>query len=420
MQRLVVLPFENLGHSEDQYFADGITEEITSRLSTIGRLGVISRSSAFQFAGSDKPIRQIAKELNVHYVVTGSVQWSKNESTQDRVRIIPCLIRVRDDIQLWSQSFDRVVDDIFIIQSEIALNVVKQLGLTLGDSERNILESRPTKNLEAYHAFLRGMHFARQPHFTVESWKNVIQSYEQAVSLDPDFAQAYAELAKAHARFHFLRYDLSHERQNIAREAAEKALKLAPEDPEVHLALGYYYQWSLRDNDKALDEWTLAEKGLPNDPRILEAKAFQYELKGQWQEAINTTEKAFVLSPNDAAIPTELALMYWWNRNYPLADKNCNQAAVLAPEDPWPYLFKAFLNLSWRGKNEVSGEALLSVPPEHEWYIWTWFWVFCIAKGLSQNPGSSGKDSGNVVQEQDVCLAEIPFPGLYVHFYRGE
>ena len=133
---LVVLPFENLGSAEDTYFTEGITDEITGRLGTIQNIGVISRNSASHYAGKIWNTKQVGKDLNVEYIIAGTVRWSRSAEEDDRVRITPRLIRVSDDIELWAASFDRQVHDIFDIQSEIALKVVEQLGITLGESEQ--------------------------------------------------------------------------------------------------------------------------------------------------------------------------------------------------------------------------------------------------------------------------------------------
>ena len=225
-QMLVVLPFENMGPVEDVYFTNGITDEITSRLSAIPKIGVISRNSASHYAGQDWDTRQVGKDLNVDYIVAGTVRWARSDGTGDRVRITPRLIRVVDDIEVWSHSFDRIIHDIFEIQTEIAFQVVKELGITLGESELSTVKRDATVNLEAYQAFLQGRYRSRSPHFTVDNWKKVIESYQRAVELDTSYALAFAELGAAHARLRYLRHDLSDERLSLAKEAAARAEKL--------------------------------------------------------------------------------------------------------------------------------------------------------------------------------------------------
>jgi len=371
---LVVLPFDNLGPAEDRYFTDGITDEITGRLCTIRSIGVISRNSAFHYAGKEWTTKQIGEDLKVDYIVAGTVRWARTHGTTDRVRITPRLIRVSDDVQVWAEPFDRVVKDIFDIQSEIAMKVVGQLGITLMASEQRTVEEAPTENLEAFQAFLQGRHFARSPHFTVDNWKRVIQSYQRAVELDPTFVEAYAALASANARLFFLRHDISSERLAMAKEAADRAKALATHNPEVLLALGYYNLWAYRDTTRALENWTLAQETMPNDPRILEAKANIYQLQGRWYEAIQTIEEAYRFSPRDASMATDLAFRFWMIRQYPRAIQMCNQAIALTPDENWPYLYKAFATWSWKGANEESKVALESVRQDYHWMPWAWFW----------------------------------------------
>jgi len=247
---IAVLPFENLGPPEHAYFADGMTEEITSLLATIKALGVISRKSAVHYAKTDKTLKQIGKELGVNYILEGTVRWATTPEGIDRVRITPQLIRVSDDIHIWADNYDRQINDIFKIQSEIAQKVVEQLGIKLLEGEQSTLEIQPTENLEAYQAYLRGRYYVGQPHFSLESWNRAVQNFQQAVEIDTCFALAYAELARAHAGFYNLRYDLSESRLEESDQAAAKALEFGPDLPGVHLALGYYYLWAFEKDRK--------------------------------------------------------------------------------------------------------------------------------------------------------------------------
>ena len=371
---IAVLPFENLGPPEHAYFADGMTEEITSLLATIKALGVISRTSAIHYAKTDKTIKQIGEELGVNYILEGTVRWATTPEGIDRVRITPQLIRVSDDTHIWADNYDRQINDIFKIQSEIAQKVVEQLGITLLEGEQSTLEIQPTENLEAYQAYLRGRYYVGQPHFSLESWNRAMQNFQQAVEIDTGFALAYGELARAHARFYNLRYDLSESRLEKADQAAAKALELGPDQPGVHLALGYYYLWAYRDRKQALEHLEIAENGLPNNVEILHAKAAIFEPQGRWEEYINSLEKATKLSPRDASSLTDLVLGLWLTRRYSDAADVCNQAITLAPDWNWPYLYKAFNNMSWKGANNESRMALKAVSADHEFYLWAWYW----------------------------------------------
>jgi non-specific serine/threonine protein kinase len=198
LPRIVVLPFENLGSADDEYFADGMTEEITARLATVDGMQVISRTSARQYAGTEKTISEIGKELDVGYVLEGTVRWARS-GKDSRIRITPQLIRVEDDSHLWVDTYDRVLNDVFELQTEIAKKVADALGVTIGRGEKGGIETRPTDNLEAYQAYLRGRYWATRPHFTYENWERAMAAYQEAVELDPGFGLAHAQLAREHA-----------------------------------------------------------------------------------------------------------------------------------------------------------------------------------------------------------------------------
>jgi len=371
---IVVLPFENLGPAEDDYFAAGMTEEITCRLAVASGLGVISRTSAVQYDKTGKSLKEIGRDFGVDYVLEGTVRWAKSSTGPGRVRITPQLIRVDDDTHLWASTYDDRVDDIFAVQTEIAGKVIEQLGVTLLEMERRNVESTPTKNLEAYQAYLRGRYYAGRPHFTWENWQLVIQSYQHAVDLDSNFALAYANLSSAHAVFYYFQHDLSERRLEMAKQAADRAIKLAPESPRVHLVLSDYFLRAFRNSEQALKELEIAERDLHDNADVFRAKAYIFELQGRMEEAREAFERAFELSPRDADLPTELIFLFWVTRQYPQAVRAANQAITLAPNEAWPYIGKAWSYWSWTGDLSKARAALEAVPTEHDWLPWMWFW----------------------------------------------
>ncbi len=371
---LVVLPFENLGLPDDEYFAAGITEEITSRLAAIKKLGVISRKSAVHYANTDKTVGQIGNELGVQYLLEGTIHWARYTDEPNRVRIIPELVRVADDTRLWSETFDRIIDDVFEIQSEIAMKVVEELGLTLLEDESTSAEFRPTDNIDAYHAYLRGLYFTRLPHFTAVAWKQAIQSFTQAVELDPNFTLAYARLSEAHARLYYYREDLSRERRDMAKSAVDRAVALQPDLPQVHMALGYYHIMVEREVDKAFEEFAAAARNLPENAEVLEAKGDGYRQQGKWLEAFDQYEKACRLSPRNTSPLVEIAVTGWLYRQYERAVAAAEKAIEIAPDQSWPYLAKGVTYWSWRGASDAARKAVELVPPDHEWAPWVWYW----------------------------------------------
>ena len=372
--RIVILPFENLGAAEDEFFADGITEEITARLASMEGLRVISRTSAVKYADTNKSIQEMGDELGVGYVLEGTVRWARDDQGS-RIRITPQLIRVEDDTHLWAETYDRVLDDVFEVQSEIAKKVTDQLGVALGGSELAAVELQPTDNVDAYQAYLQGRYYATRPHFTYENWSHAMAAYERAVERDPEFALAHAKLARGHAQAHFFRHDLTPERLEAADAAAATALALAPDSPRVRLDLGYYHLWAYRDRERALEEFELAEAGLPDNAENLGAKAGLFEVEGRWNEALDAYERAFELSPRDAGMIVQAAGALWMLRRYPEAVVAADQAISLAPDAMWPYLYKVLILWSWKGSAEQTRSVVEALPDtSRDWGHWAWYW----------------------------------------------
>ncbi|HUT78238.1 MAG TPA: protein kinase, partial [Polyangia bacterium] len=374
-ERVAVLPFENLGTADDAYFATGVTDEIMGRLAAVHGLAVISRASTSQYAGTGKNTRQIGNELGVKYLLTGTVRWARGQAAADKVRITPQLIRVSDDTSLWAEIYEFTMDDIFRVQSEIARSVVSQLGLTLLEHEPGSLEARPTGNMEAYQAFLRGRFLAGQPHFTLSTWLSAVGDFERAVSLDPTFAAAWAELTRAHARLIYYQHDISAQRHEQARHALDKALELDPGSPEVRFAAGYYHLWVERDPEAALAEFEAASRGMPNSVEMQGAMGELFRLRGDWPRAIAAFQTASSLSPRDGSAMVDVAETLWWMRRYPEAYKAADQAIALAPDQAWPFLTKAFTLWSWKGGEGLAEAraALEFVPKDHEFAEWALF-----------------------------------------------
>jgi len=374
LPRIVVLPFENLGPADHDYFADGMTEEITARIASVKGLQVISRTSAVQYAGLNASIAQMGEELGVGYVLEGTVRWAFGEGAS-RIRITPQLIRVEDDTHLWAESYDRIVEDVFDLQSEIAEQVTKQLGIALTGPDRGAVESQPTESFEAYQAYLRGRHYETRPHFTYENWDRAMAAYQQAVDLDPDFALAHAHLARGHALVHYFRHDLTPERVQAADEAAVRAVELAPDSPRVRLALGYYHLWAYRDVNKALEEFARADAIQPGNAEVLDAMGSLFFVQGRWEEALGAYRCAFELSPREADLIASAGWVLWNIRRYPEAVAAADQAINLAPDSVWPYLYKAFAMWSWDGSASRTRAILEALPAAMGgWERWGWYW----------------------------------------------
>jgi TolB-like protein/Flp pilus assembly protein TadD len=375
--RLAVLPFENLGATDDAFFATGVTDEIASRLAGVRGLAVVSRWSALQYARTTKSTKRVGQELGVGYLITGTVRWSRGTGGGGQVRITPQLVRVSDDTSVWARVYDFAMGDIFRIQSEMAQSVVESLGFTLLDHERSTIEGRPTENLDAYQAFLRGRFLAGQPHFTLATWLVALDNFQRAVTLDPGFALAWAELSLGHARLVYYRYDISPQRRESARQALERARVLAPASSATRLASGYYHLWVERDPDVALVEFEAASAGLPDNADVLQAEGELFRMRGDWQKALDTFRAASSLSPRDASLVIDVAETCWWARRYQESAAACDRAIALAPDQAWSYLAKIYNLFSWKGKTGLAEARRTAelLPKDHEFRAWTWYWL---------------------------------------------
>ncbi|UCF04539.1 MAG: protein kinase [bacterium] len=372
---LAVLPFENLGPPEDEYFADGITEEITSRLASLHGLGVISRTSALQYKGTDKSIRQIGDELNVDYVLEGTVRWEKTADGGSRVRVTPQLIRVSDDTHIWAERYEEQFKGIFTIQTMIAEKVVEALGITLSEGVQSALRAKPTENIIAYQMYLRGIDYMKYPHAPRENYLKAQQLLEQAVELDPRFTFAHIRLAEAHRSLFFYGFDHTQERLAKSKDAIERVAELQPGLPEVHRELGYYHYHGHLDYDKALKEFSIAAKDLPNDMRLIEDIAYIWRRQGHFEQAIANMEHVLMMDPRNAVAAMELAYTYIATRQYEKGIRMSDTIMAIAPDIQWAYLLKTIGYWCWTGDLEQARAALEKNPVKTSpSVVWTWYW----------------------------------------------
>lgn len=364
LKMMVVLPFENLGPPGDEYFADGITEEITSRLSSLQGLGIISRTSAKHFKQSQKTAKQIGEELGVDYVLDGTVQWDRSQDRKGRVRVTPQLIRVSDDTQLWSESFDRVIEDIFSVQAEIAEQVARQLDITILAPNQEALHSKPTENLEAYNFYLKGKEheYAGWLNSSDEEFEQAIRMLDRATDLDPDFALAYAQKSLIQSRMIFFGADQTQERLEDARRALDKALELQPELPDTQLALAFYYYWGLFDYDKALEIFESLQKAHPNvSPELV---GYIKRRQGKWEESLDILGEAFRLNPRYSQLAYEIGLSHLAMKKYSQASVWFDRVLTINPKRLEPRLGKIAVSVCMNGNTEEA-RTLLAALPQH-------------------------------------------------------
>ncbi len=349
---IAITQFENLGPDEEQYFAAGVTDEITSHLSSVKSLRVISR-------------RTVGEEPDTDYLLTGTVRWDPTEDNGSRrVRVTPRLIRVSDGAHLWSETYERVIDDLFAVQSQIAVEVIRQMDIVLLEPERRAMNERPTQSLEAFRAYLQGMDLAGRRDPSARHWEQAVERFGEAVRLDPEFALAWAELSEIHSFVYQLRLDRTEDRLAEARRAADRALALNPDLPQGHRALGYFYYWGHRDFDSALAAFERAEEGLPNDSQVLGGIAYVMRRQGRFQEASEYLLRALENDPESAWLATEVAITYQTMRRYREADRYFAQALSLAPDESAVYRRRARNYLLWHGDLESARATLEAMPDQ--------------------------------------------------------
>jgi serine/threonine-protein kinase len=336
--RVAVLPFTNLGAPGDQYFAEGVTDEITSRTGQLGGLEVIARSSAAKYAGRDPDLAAIVRDLDVDYVLEGSIRWQRAPDGPGRVRVTPELVRAAEGTQLWTERYDAVLADIFQVQTDIAEKVAAALGVALRRSDS--AAAAPTSDLEAYDLFLQANGFVNRGTAS-QDMHAAVGMYEQAVRRDSTFALAWARLAYAHLGLYWFRHDPTPARLQLAEQALDRAVALAPGTPDVELAQGWYAYWGHRDYTGALQHFGRALKARPNDADLISGIAAVQRRQGRFESALAGFTRGLALDPRGAERARGVAETYRILRRFPEAIQQWDRAIALAPDQAVSYLQKA-------------------------------------------------------------------------------
>jgi len=305
---LAVLPFENLGEPGDAFFADGITEEILTKLSTVSDLGVIARESSFQYRGDDYTIEEIGNQLNVDYILKGTIRWERTAAGSSTIRVTPRLISVDENRDIWAEAYEEELNQIFAVQASIGAQVVEALNITLLESNRQLLNNQPTENLKAYEFFLRAKEVSHD-YPTKENMRAVESLLLESIALDPDFALAHAWLSMTHCRMHHFFVDRNEERLELGRIAFEKALSIDPDLPDAYLARGQYFYFAHRNYDEALSSLEISKEKRPNDWLTIHTIGVIKKRQGLFEEALVWLRRGQAINPARRAPLSEEAIV---------------------------------------------------------------------------------------------------------------
>jgi TolB-like protein/Flp pilus assembly protein TadD len=415
VKTIAVLPFDNLGASDDEYFSDGMTDEVRGKLANLAGLRVTARSSSREYKKTTKRPQEIGRELGVDYLLTGTVRWEKDASGK-RARVSPELIQVATGATTWQQPFDAKLTDVFQVQADIASRVADALNVALGSSQKESLAERPTASLAAYDAYLKG-EAASQGVNTPDPIRlgQGAVFYEQAVALDSTFLEAWVQLARAHAaRYYSGTPDPAGAAK--ARRAAERAVALAPERAEGRLAMGDYHSFVTADPARALAEYEAGLKVAPGRAELLVGAAFAEQSLGRWDAALKHLDQAQALDPRSVLTARRRATTLLWLRRDPEALVAADRALALQPTNINLGLVKTMAVLA-RGDLEGARAWMRSAPSEIEptalvaffGIYWDLYWVLDDQQQrllLRLSPSAFGDDRGNwaIVRTQTSYL----------------
>ena len=359
---IAVLPFQNLSAEKDNaYFADGIQDDILTNLSKIGDLKVISRMSVMSYRGDGlRNAREIGKALGVATLLEGSVRRIGN-----RIRLSVQLINANNDEHIWAEDYDRDLTDVFAIQTDLAQKIAASLQARLSPNEKERLDRRPTQNSDAYLLYVQAHDYATQMDIFHQTSLKAVPLFEQAIKLDPNFALAFAGLSIAESWIYHTA-DPTASWRDKARLHADEALRLQPDLPEGHLALGYSYYYGDRDYERALAEFEIAKRGLPNDAQAYMAIGAIQRRQGKWTESTANLEKSATLDPKNANILINLASNYWALRNFEAADKTIDRAIAIGPQSLEIAGLKGYLAILWRGDLSMADKQYSSIPSDSD------------------------------------------------------
>jgi TolB-like protein/cytochrome c-type biogenesis protein CcmH/NrfG len=359
---IAVLPFENLSDDKNAaYFADGIQDEILTKLASIADLKVISRTSTAKYKSKPEDLRTVSQQLGVATVLEGSVQ-----KAADKVRVIVQFIDARTDSHLWAKTYDRDLADVFAIQSEVAQEIADSLKAKLSPAEANTLASAPTKDTQAYDLFLKGEFEQRvaNSNFRPESFDQAVRWYKEAIARDPNFALAIAQLAICQLRRHWLTDPLTEAEVIDVGKMAKQALTLAPDLAEAHIAVGLFHYYGFREYEPALTEFQRALQLQPNNALALSFVAFVHRRQGKWDLTLDELKKSIELDPRNAYTIGGLAETDIFLRMWKEAEDFAQRGLTIDPHESTCMRMLLLGSLNQTGSAQEPLRLLATFPPD--------------------------------------------------------
>jgi TolB-like protein/Tfp pilus assembly protein PilF len=387
---IAVLPFDNLSRDPDNaFFTDGVQDQILTHLAKVADLKVISRMSVMQYkSGIARNLRKISEELGVAHVVEGSVQRAGN-----KVRVNAQLIDARNDRHEWAENYDRPIDDVFAIQSEIAKAIADQLQAKLAPNEKKAIEQPPTTDLAAFDLYSRAKSLLLTRIFSATNESDVLKAIElldEAVKRDPSFFDAYCQLALAHETLYAVFDDHTPDRLALAEAALQSATRLRPDAAETHLARAQYLYYGRRDYAGALAELEIARRALPNDPRLFELTGYILRRRGQQEEGLRNLQRAVELDPRNLNTLQQIALSYQYLGRYAEAIAALDRALSIMPDNVETRATRALFELWWKGDTQPLHQTIDTI----------------LARGPSAIASAADLWFGCALAERDPAAAE--------------
>jgi TolB-like protein/integral membrane sensor domain MASE1/Flp pilus assembly protein TadD len=406
---IAVLPFENLSaEKENAYFADGVQDEILTRLAKIADLKIISRVSVIQYkSGVARNLREIGLQLGVAHVVEGSVQRADN-----RVRVNAQLVDTRTDRQLWGQTYDRDLVDVFAIQSEIAKAIAEQLQAKLSPREEHAIERPPTGDITAFDLYTRAKNLLLTSFSSAARAKllEAVDLLDQAAAHDPSFFRAYCQLAYTHDLIYFLGLDHTPARLESAESAIQAAFRLRPDAGETHLARAHNLYWGYLDYDGALAELDVVSHTLPNDPRVFALQGYIQRRQGRWEESTRNLERAIDLDPRNFFMLQQIAISYGVLRRYGEETLVLTRALTIEPNDVDTKVALASVEFHWKADTRPLHQTIDSIQATNPGVLPNVAndWLSC---ALAERDPAAAKNALD-------AFGEIPLTDYAVHLNR--